>query len=66
MKTKGVIVFTIGFGLGNAGVELHAKQLLQACASPGAQYFADASNTTELDQALQSFATTLGKLRVSH
>jgi Flp pilus assembly protein TadG len=65
MKAKGIKVFTIGFGLGNTGSELVAKQTLQACATPGPQYFADASNTAQLDAALQSFATVLTQLRLS-
>ncbi len=65
MKAKGVLVFTIGFGLGNSGLELTAKNLLKSCATPGAQYFADVQSSSDLDVALQSFASTLGKLRVS-
>lgn len=65
MKAKGIVVFTIGFGLGNFGSELVAKQTLQACATPGSLYFADASNSAQLDAALQSFATVLTQLRLS-
>lgn len=65
MKAKGVVVFTIGFGLGNTGSEIVAKQTLRDCATPGALYFADASSTTQLDAALHSFAVTLTQLRVS-
>ena len=65
MKNKGVLVFTIGFGLGNTGLEAVAKQTLRDCATTGPQFFADASNANDLDAALQQFATVLGKLRVS-
>ena len=65
MKAKGVLVFTIGFGLGNVGSEIVAKQTLKDCATPGARYFADASNTADLDVALQSFASILSQLRVT-
>jgi hypothetical protein len=60
-----VLVFTIGFGLGNSGLELTAKNLLKSCATPGAQYFADVQSSSDLDVALQSFASTLGKLRIA-
>ena len=66
MKAKGVVVFTIGFGLGTTPAELIAKQTLRTCASTGPEFFADASNANDLDAALQQFATILGKLRVSH
>jgi Flp pilus assembly protein TadG len=65
IKKRGVLVFTVGFGLGTTATELQAKKLLQDCATPGPQYFADATNANQLDAALQSFAATLGKLRVS-
>jgi Flp pilus assembly protein TadG len=65
MKDEKILVFTIGFGLGNTGSEIIAKQTLKDCATPGALYFADASNATELDAALQSFASTLGQLRIT-
>jgi len=65
MKDKGVLVFTIGFGLGNTGSELVAKQTLQTCATPGPQYFADASNSAQLDAALKSFAQVLTQLRLA-
>ena len=65
MKAKGILVFTIGFGLGNVGSEIVAKQTLKDCATPGDRYFADASNTAQLDAALQSFASTLGQLRIA-
>jgi hypothetical protein len=63
IKKRDVLVFTIGFGL--TPKEAAAKKLLQDCATPGAQYFADATSSTQLDAALQSFAATLGKLRVA-
>ena len=66
MKKQGVLVFTIGFGLGNSGSEIAAKQTLAACATQGGPYFADASNTTQLDAALQRFATMLTPLRITH
>ena len=64
MKAKGIRVFTIGFGLGNTGSEIEAKKTLAACASDPT-YFVDASNTADLDAALQSFATVLNKLRIA-
>lgn len=65
MKKENVIIFTIGFGLGNTGSEVVAKQTLKDCATPGDQYAVNAANGTELDTALQSFAQVLTQLRVS-
>jgi len=38
---------------------------LEQCATPGKDYYADASNTEELDGALSRFAGTLTNLRLS-
>ncbi len=65
MKKENILVFTIGFGLGNVGSEIVAKQTLKDCATPGPQYFADAASAKQLDAALQSFASTLSQLRVA-
>jgi Flp pilus assembly protein TadG len=62
MKARGVVVFTIGFGL---GTDIASKKTLQDCASTGPEFFADASNANDLDAALQQFASVIGKLRVS-
>lgn len=67
MKIKGVVVFSVGFGLDSEpDVKLReeAKDTLRQCATPGAEYFADASNAAQLDNAFKQFATVLGKLRV--
>lgn len=65
MKNENVIIFTIGFGLGNTGSEIVAKQTLRDCATPGDQYAVNAANGAELDTALQSFAQILTQLRVT-
>ena len=58
MRDKNVLVFSIAFG----DPPSQAKRTLEECATPGADYYADASNTEELDGALSSFAGTLTKL----
>jgi hypothetical protein len=65
MKKEGVLVLTIGFGLGTSPLELAAKKTLQDCASPGPQFFVDAANSHQLDTALQGFAQTLTQLRIA-
>ena len=61
MRHKNVLVFSIAFG----NPPTQAKRTLENCATPGAEYYADASNTAELDAALSRFAGTLTKLRLS-
>ena len=61
MRNKNVLVFSIAFG----DPPSQAKRTLEECATPGADYYADASNTQELDGALSRFAGTLTKLRLS-
>jgi Flp pilus assembly protein TadG len=65
IKAKGVQVFTLGFGLGNSALDRDAKATLQACASPGPDYFVDAANETELDAAFASFAGKINALRLA-
>lgn len=68
MKDRGVKVFSVGFGLDyepNATQREEAKDTLRQCASPGPEYFADASDAAQLDTAFRQFAAVLGKLRVS-
>ncbi len=62
MKAKGVVVFSVGFGLGGDATALNT---LKSCATPGDDYFADASSADELDAAFQKFAGTLTELRIS-
>jgi len=62
MKAKGVAVFSVGFGLGS---DTGAIQTLKDCASPGDDYFADASSPEELDAAFQKFAGKLTELRLA-
>jgi hypothetical protein len=62
MKAEGVMVFAVGFGLGG---DATALKTLQSCASPGPDYFADASNPEELNAAFSQFAGKLSELRIS-
>ena len=62
MKAKGVVVFSVGFGLGGNATALNT---LKSCATAGDDYFADASNADELDAAFQKFAGKLTELRIS-
>ena len=68
MKEKDVVVFSVGFGLDaepNASLRKLASDTLKACATPGEEYFADASSAEELDAAFSKFAGQLNKLRLS-
>ena len=62
MKTKGVVVFSVGFGLGGNSEALNT---LKKCATLGNGYFADTSNAEELEQAFENFASKLTELRLS-
>lgn len=62
MKAKGITVFSVGFGLGG---DAAAMETLKDCATPGDDYFADASSPEELDAAFQKFAAKLTELRLS-
>jgi Flp pilus assembly protein TadG len=61
---KNVVLFTIGFGLGSDPV---AIQTLKDCATPSDknEYFVNAADSTELDNALQKFAGKLGQLSLT-
>ncbi len=61
MKAKGVVVFSIAFALDDAD----AKKTLEACATPGSDYFADANNAADLDQAFAAFAAKIKALRLA-
>jgi Flp pilus assembly protein TadG len=60
MKAKGVQVFSIAFNA-PAG----AKKTLEACASPGSDYYADASDEDDLNTAFAAFASKIKALRIS-
>ena len=62
MKSKGIVVFSVGFGLGGDPTALNT---LKSCATAGDDYFADASSPEELDAAFQKFAGKLTALRIS-
>lgn len=60
MKAKGVVVFSIAFDA-PAG----AKKTLEKCATPGSDYYADASNADDLDAAFSAFAAKIKALRLA-
>ena len=62
-KSKGVVVYTIGFQLTDAVADLTMKNELRACASSASQYY----DVTGLDiaLALQSIATSIQKIRLT-
>lgn len=60
MKAKGVVVFSIAFDAPSA-----AKKTLEQCATPGSDYFADASDAADLDAAFAAFAGKIKSLRVA-
>jgi len=62
MKDEGVVIFSVGFGIGG---NAQALDTLKNCASEGSEYFANAANAEELDAAFARFADKLTALRVS-
>ncbi len=60
MKEKGIQVFAIAFDA-PAG----AQAVLKKCATVGSDYYADASNATELDNAFTKFAQKINALRLA-
>lgn len=60
MKAKGVVVFSIAFN-----APAYAKKTLEKCATPGSDYFADASDADDLDAAFASFAAKIKALRIA-
>jgi hypothetical protein len=60
MKAKGVVVFSIAFDAPAA-----AKKTLEDCASPGPDYYADASDANDLNAAFASFAAKIKALRLT-
>lgn len=62
MKTKGIYVFSVGFGLGK---DEAALATLRSCASNGDEYYANASDADSLEAAFLKFANKLTELRVA-
>lgn len=62
MKAEGILVFSVGFGLGGNTTAINT---LQNCATPGPGYFADANSAEELEEAFSKFAGTLTALRLA-
>jgi Flp pilus assembly protein TadG len=60
MKDKGVVVFSIAFDAPAA-----AKATLEQCASPGPDYYADASDANDLNAAFATFAAKIKALRIT-
>ncbi len=61
IKQKNVRVFSIAFG----DPPRQAKHTLEQCATPGVDYYADASDAKQLEAALSKFAQKLNALRLS-
>jgi hypothetical protein len=61
MKARGIQVFSLAFGLHDAT----AKDTLKKCASSGDDYFVDAADAAQLDQAFEKFAGKINALRLS-
>ncbi len=60
MKAKGVQVFAIAFDAPPA-----AKRTLETCATPGDDFYADATNEADLDLAFAKFAGKINALRLA-
>jgi Flp pilus assembly protein TadG len=61
MKARGVQVFSLAFGLHDAA----AKDTLKTCASSGDDYFVDAADAAQLDEAFAKFAGKINALRLA-
>ncbi|WP_339933688.1 ubiquitin-activating E1 FCCH domain-containing protein [uncultured Brevundimonas sp.] len=61
MKAQGIVVYTVGFQIGNSG---NAKALLQYCASSASGFY-DAGSGTELSEAFNAIGRDITKLRIS-
>ena len=61
MKAQGVIVYTVGFQIGNSG---NARSLLRYCASTTSGFY-DAGSGTELSEAFNAIGRDITKLRIS-
>jgi hypothetical protein len=61
MKLKGIIVYTVGFQIGNSG---NARSLLQYCASTSSGFY-DAGSGTELSEAFNAIGRDITRLRIS-
>jgi Flp pilus assembly protein TadG len=65
MKTKGVVVYTVGFDLNNAGAQKQrAIDTLTACATEPGKFFR-AENAAELNAAFRAIAEDIVSLRLS-
>lgn len=64
MKSKSIIVFTIGFTAGAAPLDAQAQKVLQGCASDAGHFFL-ASDSNGLHQAFTAIAAQLNNLRIS-
>ena len=60
MKAKGVVVFAVAFD-----APADAQQTLKSCSSGGNDYYANAGNGKELDDAFSKFAGKLSELRIT-
>lgn len=63
-KSKGVVVYTIGFQLGTGDGDMAMKNELRACASSASQYYDVAG--LDISAAFQSIATSIQKIRLTN
>ena len=61
MQVQGIVVYTVGFQIGNSG---NARSLLQYCASTSSGFY-DAGSGTELSEAFNAIGRDITKLRIS-
>lgn len=61
MKAQGIVVYTVGFQIGNSG---NARALLQYCASTSSGFY-DAGSGNELSEAFNAIGRDITKLRIS-
>jgi hypothetical protein len=57
MKAKGIVIYATGFNLSTSAADTLVKNRLKACASPGAEYYADSTNGVQL----QAFFNHIGE-----
>ncbi|MEZ5920774.1 MAG: pilus assembly protein [Parvularculaceae bacterium] len=66
MKEKGILVYTVTFGLSDSGSEGDTKDVFKACATDDeAPYYFDAPSGQDLKDAFADIASDLVKLHVS-
>ncbi len=70
MKAKGIIIYTVTFGLGNSAAENTARNLFQNCATKSSYYFdvdsgVPGATQVNLTTAFKAIGDSLANLRIS-